>query len=43
VNALGLTTAAWAGAVLLGSFPALGRRPTLVDSVTGTRVLVDVR
>jgi hypothetical protein len=43
VNALGLTTAAWAGAVLLGSLPALGRRPTLVDSLTGTRVLVDVR
>ena len=43
VNALGLLTLAWAGLPLLGALPALARRPTLVDRLTGTRVLVDVR
>ncbi|HXX30950.1 MAG TPA: serine/threonine-protein kinase [Myxococcaceae bacterium] len=43
VNALGLVTIVWAAAVLLGALPALGRRATLVDRLTGTRVLVDVR
>jgi hypothetical protein len=43
VDALGLLTAAWGGLVLLGALPALARRPTLVDRLTGTRVLVDVR
>jgi len=36
-------TIVWAAAVLLGALPALGRRATLVDRLTGTRVLVDVR
>ncbi len=43
VNALGLITLLWAGVPLLGALPALARRPTLVDRLTGTRVLVDVR
>ncbi len=43
VNALGLLTLLWAGLPLLGALPALARRPTLVDRLTGTRVLVDVR
>ena len=43
VDALGLLTLVWAGVPLLGALPALLRLPTLVDRVTGTRVLVDVR
>ena len=43
VNALGLLTAVWGGLMLAGALPAVARRPTLVDRLTGTRVLVDVR
>ncbi len=43
VDALGILTAVWGGLVLLGALPALARRPTLVDRLTRTRVLVDVR
>ena len=43
VTALGLLTAVWAGLVLLGALPSLLRSPTLVDRLTRTRVLVDVR
>jgi hypothetical protein len=43
VTALGLLTAAWGGLALLGTLPALARLPTLVDRLTQTRVLVDVR
>jgi serine/threonine protein kinase len=43
VNALGLLTLLWGGLPLLGAAPALVRLPTLVDRLTGTRVLVDVR
>jgi serine/threonine protein kinase len=43
VNALGLLTLLWGGLPLLGAAPALARFPTLVDRLTGTRVLVDVR
>ena len=34
---------AWAALALLGALPAALRKPTLVDSLTRTRVLVDVR
>jgi len=40
---LGLGGAAWAAAALLGALPAALRKPTLVDRLTRTRVLVDVR
>ena len=43
VDALALLTAVWGGLMLLGALPALARLPTLVDRLTGTRVLVDVR
>ena len=34
---------AWAALALLGALPAALRKPTLVDWLTRTRVLVDVR
>ncbi|HUM12037.1 MAG TPA: protein kinase [Myxococcaceae bacterium] len=40
---LGVGGAAWAAVVLLGALPAALRKPTLVDRLTRTRVLVDVR
>jgi hypothetical protein len=40
---LGVGGAVWAAIVLLGALPAALRRPTLVDRITRTRVLVDVR
>jgi hypothetical protein len=40
---LGVGGAVWAGVVLLGALPAALRKPTLVDRLTRTRVLVDVR
>jgi hypothetical protein len=40
---LGVGGAAWAAIVLLGALPAALRKPTLVDLITRTRVLVDVR
>jgi serine/threonine protein kinase len=43
VNALGLLTLVWGGLPLVGALPALFRLPTLVDRLTRTRVLVDVR
>jgi serine/threonine protein kinase len=43
VNALGLMTLLWGGLALLGALPALAKLPTLVDRLTRTRVLVDVR
>ena len=43
VTALALLTLVWGGLPLLGSLPALARLPTLVDRLTHTRVLVDVR
>jgi serine/threonine protein kinase len=43
VTALGALTLVWGGVPLLGALPALLRRPTLVDRLTQTRVLVDVR
>jgi hypothetical protein len=43
VNALGLLTVVWGGLALLGALPTLARRPTLVDRLTRTQVLVDVR
>jgi Protein kinase domain len=43
VTALGVLTLLWGGVPLLGALPALARRPTLVDRLTQTRVLVDVR
>jgi serine/threonine protein kinase len=43
VNLLGLVTVLWAGLALLGALPSLVRGPTLVDRLTRTRVLVDVR
>ena len=43
VNALGFLTLVWGGLALLGALPALLRRPTLVDQLTRTRLLVDVR
>ncbi len=43
VTALGLLTLVWGGLPLLGALPALARLPTLVDRLTQTRVLVDVR
>jgi tRNA A-37 threonylcarbamoyl transferase component Bud32 len=43
VNALGLLTVVWGGLAFLGALPALARLPTLVDRLTRTRVLVDVR
>ena len=42
-GARALLTAVWGGLMLLGALPALARLPTLVDRLTGTRVLVDVR
>ena len=42
-SAIGLGGLAWCAVVLLGALPALLRRPTLVDRLTRTRVLVDVR
>ena len=42
-SALGVAGLAWAGVVLLGTLPAALRKPTLVDRLTRTRVLVDVR
>ena len=42
-SALGSGGLAWAVVVLLGALPAALRRPTLVDRLTRTRVLVDVR
>ena len=43
VDALALLTAAWGGLPLLGALPALVRLPTLVDRLTWTQLLVDVR
>jgi serine/threonine protein kinase len=43
VDALGLLTLVWGGVASLGALPALVRLPTLVDRLTGTRLLVDVR
>ena len=40
---LGVGGAAWAAIALLGTFPAALRKPSLVDRLTRTRVLVDVR
>jgi len=40
---LGVGGAAWATLALLGLLPAALRKPTLVDRLTRTRVLVDVR
>ena len=40
---LGWVGLGWAAVALLGLLPALLRRPTLVDRLTRTRVLVDVR
>ena len=40
---LGICGLAWAALVLLGALPAALRKPTLVDRLTRTRVLVDVR
>src|SRR5262249_35881517 len=40
---LGIGGAAWATLALLGLLPAALRKPTLVDRLTRTRVLVDVR
>jgi len=40
---LGVGGAAWATIALLGVLPAALRKPTLVDRLTRTRVLVDVR
>jgi predicted Ser/Thr protein kinase len=40
---LGWVGLGWAAVVLLGALPAVLRRPTLVDRLTRTRVLVDVR
>jgi hypothetical protein len=40
---VGVGGAAWAGVALLGALPAALRKPTLVDRLTRTRVLVDVR
>lgn len=42
-SALGFGGTGWAVVVLLGALPAALRRPTLVDRLTRTRVLVDVR
>ncbi|MGZ6097224.1 MAG: protein kinase domain-containing protein [Myxococcaceae bacterium] len=42
-SAIGFGGLAWAAVVLLGALPAALRRPTLVDRLTRTRVLVDVR
>jgi hypothetical protein len=42
-SAIGFGGLAWAAVVLLGALPAVLRRPTLVDRLTRTRVLVDVR
>ncbi|MGZ5957935.1 MAG: protein kinase domain-containing protein [Myxococcaceae bacterium] len=42
-SAIGSGGLAWAAVVLLGALPAALRRPTLVDRLTRTRVLVDVR
>jgi predicted Ser/Thr protein kinase len=42
-SALGLAGLVWAGVVLLGALPAALRKPTLVDRLTRTRLLVDVR
>ena len=42
-SAIGLAGLLWAALVLLGTLPAALRRPTLVDRLTRTRVLVDVR
>jgi hypothetical protein len=42
-EALGYPGLGWAAGVLLGALPAVLRRPTLVDRLTRTRVLVDVR
>ena len=41
--ALGWAGLGWAAVVLLGALPAVLRRRTLVDRLTRTRVLVDVR
>jgi len=40
---LGIGGAVWAVVALLGTLPAVLRKPTLVDQLTRTRVLVDVR
>jgi len=40
---LGWLGLGWAAVALLGLLPALLRRPTLIDRLTRTRVLVDVR
>ena len=40
---LGIGGAAWAVLAVVGALPALLRKPTLVDRLTRTRVLVDVR
>ena len=40
---LGVVGAVWAAVALLGALPAALRKPTLVDRLTRTRVLVDVR
>jgi serine/threonine protein kinase len=40
---LGIGGAVWAVLALLGALPAALRKPTLVDRLTRTRVLVDVR
>jgi hypothetical protein len=40
---LGVGGAIWAAVALLGALPAALRKPTLVDWLTRTRVLVDVR
>jgi hypothetical protein len=42
-EAVGYPGLGWAAVVLLGALPAVLRRPTLVDRLTRTRVLVDVR
>jgi hypothetical protein len=42
-SAIGFGGLAWGAVVLLGALPAVLRRPTLVDRLTRTRVLVDVR
>ncbi len=42
-GSLGVGGAVWAAVVLLGALPAALRKPTLVDRLTRTRVLVDVR